>query len=442
MRRPRDFGRLKKPPRTPHPSRQASGYRTMPRDRVAGRPSVARQVAAHWRRERQTLRQGFTALGVSTGVGITAGIVLGAMEGLLAELPGLLMLIPAAIGMRGAIFGALGARLGTGILTGQYSTTLRRGSFTGANVEAAATLTLVSSALAALFARAAAAAFGLETIPLWDLMLVSMVGGIGSSLFVLCGVLGLAAAARARGWDMDAVGSPLITATGDIVTLPALVVATRLLHGPLLNASLGGGLLALGLAATAVSLARSPQLTRRVVVESLPVLAYAALVDILAGTVLENDIESFVASPALLVLIPPFIANCGSLGGILSARLGSELHLGLITPRPIPEKLAGLEASLTVAFAFAAFTGVGLIGHTAAELANFASPGIAAMVAVALLGGLLATLLLFAVAYSTAAATYRFGLDPDNYGIPIVTATMDFLGVGCLVAALALLGVS
>jgi len=403
--------------------------------------SVVSEVVEHWRQERQTLRQGFTALAVSTGVGLGAGIVLGAMERLLSELPGLLMLIPAAIGMRGAIFGALGARLGTGILTGQYSTTLRRGSFTGANVEAAATLTLVSSALAAVFARAAAAAFGLPTIPLWDLMLVSMIGGLLSSLFVLSGVLRLAAAARARGWDMDAVGSPLITATGDIVTLPALIVATQLLGGPLFNAGVGGGLFALALAVAGVSLVRSPELTRRVILESLPVLVYASLVDILAGSVLEGEIESFIASPALLVMIPPFIANCGSLGGILSARLGSELHLGLITPRPIPEKLAGLEASLTVAFAFSAFTGVGLVGYTAAAMTRLTSPGLAAMVAVALLAGLLATVLLFIVAYSTAAATYRFGLDPDNYGIPIVTATMDFLGVGCLVVALAFLGV-
>lgn len=403
---------------------------------------LTREVLAHWVHERRTLRQGFTALGVSTGVGMGAGIVLGAMGELLTGFPGLLVLVPAAIGMRGAIFGALGARLGTGILTGQYETTLRRGSFTGANVEAAATLTLVSSALAALFARVTAAAFDLPSIGLWELMLVSMVGGILSSVFVLAGVLALAAAAKAQGWDMDAIGAPLITATGDIVTLPALVVATILLDGQLVSTILGGALLALTVLTIAQSLARSPELARRVVTESLPVLTYAAAVDILAGTVLQTRIESFVTSPALLVLIPPFIANCGSLGGILSARLGSELHLGLINPRPVPERLAALEASLTVAFAVAAFTGVGVIGDTAARLAGFVSPGLVVMVSAALVGGLLATVLLLIVAYSTATATYRYGLDPDTYGIPIVTATMDFLGVGCLAAALAFIGVS
>ncbi len=403
--------------------------------------ALGRDVVRHWSRERRTLRQGFTALGISTFVGMAAGVVLGSMEGLLARLPGLLVLVPAAIGMRGAIFGALGARLGTGILTGQFEPGLRRGTFAGDNVEAAALLTVASSALAAVVARATSGAFGLATISVWQLMVVSMVGGLLSSAFILVGVLLLASTALRRGWDMDAVGSPIITATGDIVTLPALVVATLLLANAAVSAVLGGLFLLAAVAAVYVGVRRAPALTRRVVRESLVVLAYAAIVDVLAGTVLQTRIEAFVTSPALLVLIPPFIANCGSLGGILSARLGSDLHLGLLNPRPFPEKLAALEASMTVLFAAAAFTGVGLIAHTAAVVIGFSSPGLLRLVAIAVTAGMLATGVLFAVAYTAASATFRFGFDPDNHGIPIVTATMDFLGVLCLVAAIAFVGV-
>jgi mgtE-like transporter len=46
------------------------------------------------------------------------------------------------------------------------------------------------------------------------------------------------------------------------------------------------------------------------------------------------------------------------------------------------------------------------------------------------------------VAYLAAVATYRFGLDPDNHGIPIVTSTMDFLGAATLVATIVVFGVS
>jgi mgtE-like transporter len=402
--------------------------------------ALGRDVLRHWSRERRTIRQGFLALAIATGVGMAAGVVLGRMEGVLDEHRGLLVLVPAAIGMRGAIFGALGARLGTGILTGLYETTLRRGSFTAQNVEASVLLTFFSSALAAIVARAASGAFGLPTISLWDLMLVSMVGGLLSSAFILCGVLVLARQAQLRDWDMDAIGSPIITATGDIVTLPALVLATLFLDYEPFASLMGVAFLGLAAAALYRGVRLSPDITRSVVRQSLVVLAYASVVDVMAGTVLETRLEQFVTSPGLLVLIPPFIATCGSLGGILSARLGSDLHLGLLTPRAVPERLAGLEASITVLFSVAAFTGVGVIAHTASHIARLRSPGLVSMVVIALAAGLLATAVLSAVAYAAASVTFRLGLDPDNYGIPIVTATMDFLGVLCLVAAIAVVG--
>jgi mgtE-like transporter len=404
-------------------------------------PALPREVFGYWTQERRTLRQGFIALAISSGVGMAAGAVLGFMDELLEALPGLLLLVPAAIGMRGAIFGALAARLGTGILTGQFTAERSRRSFTGQNVEAAAFLTLFSSALAALAARALAAAFGLPSIAVWKLMVISMVGGILASVFILVMVIALARTAERRGWDMDAIGAPLVTTTGDIVTLPALVLATFLVTNETVSTVLGGLLLASAVAAVWAGLRSPGRITRRIMLESLPVLTYAAVVDILAGGVLEARVEAFITNQALLVLIPPFIANCGSLGGILSARLGSELHLGLISPRRWPEKIAAFEGSITVLFSLAAFAGVGLIAHTVSMLFGFDSPGLGVMVGVALTGGMLAFFFLFAVAYYAATATFHFGLDPDNHGIPIVTATMDFLGVLCLVAAISLFGV-
>ena len=273
-------------------------------------------------------------------------------------------------------------------------------------------------------------------------MIVSMLGGILSSAFILVGVVFLARAAQSRNWDMDAIGSPIITATGDIVTLPALVLATfAITRFEWLNITLGGLLFATALVAVYAGYRNRNNLTRSVVRESIPVLTYAAVVDILAGAVLEVRIESFVTMPGLLVLIPPFIASCGSLGGILSARLGSDLHLGLISARRLPEKRAGLEGSMTVLFAILAFTGVGAMAHLASIITGLESPGVWSMIGISLAGGAIAFVLLFFVAYYAATATYRFGLDPDNHGIPIVTATMDLSGVICLVVGMYAFGV-
>jgi mgtE-like transporter len=404
--------------------------------------AVFRDMVAYWAQERRTVRQGFVALGISTLVGMAAGLVLGSMEDLLARLPALLMLVPAAIGMRGAIFGALAARLGTAILTGQFDGSLRGGSVGRQNLAAAGLLTLYSSALAALAARAVALVFGLPSIGVWELMVVSVVGGVLASCFIAVMVVVLARSALSRNWDMDAIGAPLVTTTGDIVTLPALVLATFLLGNRTFATVAGIVLLAAAVVAVVAGLRSRAELGSKIVRQSVAVLTYAAVVDILAGGVLEGQVESFLGNPALLVLIPPFIANCGSLGGILSARLGSELHLGLVGARRLPDQTARLEGTLAALFAVAAFGGVGLIAHVASTAAGFASPGLGPMVGVALTGGAFAFVLLFAVAYYAAAATYHFGLDPDNYGIPIVTATMDFFGVLCLVGAIFLFGVN
>ena len=52
------------------------------------------------------VRAGFGALLISSGGDLLAGIALGRLSDTLKQLPGLLILVPAAIGMRGNVMGA------------------------------------------------------------------------------------------------------------------------------------------------------------------------------------------------------------------------------------------------------------------------------------------------------------------------------------------------
>src|SRR5262245_7148859 len=78
----------------------------------------ARRLLGSWRSERRTLRQGLVALALSTLAGFVAGLTVAHLTEPLATFPGLLILIPAAVGMKGTIFGAIGARLGTASASG------------------------------------------------------------------------------------------------------------------------------------------------------------------------------------------------------------------------------------------------------------------------------------------------------------------------------------
>ena len=75
-----------------------------------------------------------------------------------------------------------------------------------------------------------------------------------------------------------------------------------------------------------------------IVQESLPILVVAGTIDIVAGLTIEKRFDSFLVYPALLVLVPPFLEDSGSLGAILAARVSTKLHLGTLAPsrRPLP----------------------------------------------------------------------------------------------------------
>lgn len=400
------------------------------------------EVKNYWSQESRSIKAGSSALAIGLGATLVAGIVLGSAADRLTAVPGLLALIPAAIGMRGSIFGALGSRLSTGILTGQFEPDLRRRTYLGRQVEASTLLSIASSAQAGVLAWAISRALGEPAINVLDLVAISVIGGLLSSVVLFFVTVGLARRSESRGWSMDDVGAPVITATGDLVTLPALLLASFVLELPALSLAIGAvGLLA-GLAAAVLGLRQDEPTIRRIVRESLVVLTIAVTIDVLAGVVVQARAEDQFGPAALLILLPPFIANSGSLGGMLSSRLASKLHVGSLQPRILPGKLAALDFSLAGLLAFLAFFGVAVAGWVAAVVVPGVDPiAFGATIGVTLLGGLFAFPILAGVAYTAATASFRFGFDPDNHSIPVVTAAMDLSGVLCLAAAIAILGV-
>jgi mgtE-like transporter len=401
-----------------------------------------RRLRRLFRDERRTLAEGVGALLISSGGDLLAGLTLGSLTHTLDRLPGLLVLVPAAIGMRGNVFGALGSRLGTLVHTGQYRLSRRLDSPVGQNMAASFGLSVVLSAALAVAAKAVMVAMGLHgTISVADLLVVSVVGGVLSSLVVLSLTVAVASASVRRGWDLDNVASPIVTAAGDIVTLPALFLATVLVRVPLVTPIVATACAALGVVALMSLLRSNLETLHRIAVESIPVLFLAGVVDIVAGVTIENRLATFATFPALLVMVPPFLEDSGSLGGILSARLGSKLNLGLLDPRAIRWNDIADDVLLTYVFALVVFVMVGVSSNVVAAVAHLASPGVVTMMEVALLAGVAATTGAILVAVGTALVSYRVGLDPDNYGIPMVTSSLDLLGAGALITALAALGV-
>jgi mgtE-like transporter len=399
------------------------------------------RVLDYWRAERRTIGQGFVALVISSLGSLVAGIALGSITGTLEALPGLMVMVPAAIGMRGNIFGALGSRLGTSIHSGMYSPTREREGVLYQNIYAVSVLTLAIALLEGALAKTMTVAFGVTSIGMLDFVVIAILGAVLSSFVVGAFTIALSRSAYRRGWDLDSVAGPLITAAGDMVTVPALFLATFLIDLRWVTPAIAAVAVVATVGVTVRGLTTDLDTTRRILRESLPILAVAGTVDILAGLVVEARLERFLVLPALLVLIPPYLEGEGALGAILSSRLASKLHLGVIAPRLRPESVAWLDASIVFLFSLVNAVLTGMAAHLAATLIGLSSPGLVDMIGITFLASVIATVPVIVVAYYTAVATFRLGLDPDNHGIPMITSSMDFVGVISLVMALLVYGI-
>ena len=416
--------------------RESSGVR-----RLRARPRIRPRVFGYLTDEKESLRQGFSALFLSGTGDLLAGIILGGITHTLDQFVGLMVLIPAAIGMRGAIFGAMGSRLGTSIHAGLFELNLRRGGVLTENVQVAAVLSLVLGVLLAFLARYVSELLGVATdISIWEYVVISTIGGVLAGLVLLGVTILVARTTVRRGWDMDNISAPMLTAAGDVVTLPALVVATFLVGIPYLTTGLSIVLILMALALAFWSFRRGTAGVKRILTESIPLLTVTGTITIFAGITVQERLGGFLALPALLILLPPFLQEGGALGGILSSRLASRLHLGLLEPQGFPALSVFRDFALIYTFAAGVFLFIGGAVHLLGVALGLETPGFWTMVGVSAFAGLIVATAAILVAYYGSVVSYRLGLDPDTQGIPIITATVDLLGAISLIISLVVFG--
>ena len=95
--------------------------------------------------------------------------------------------------------------------------------------------------------------------------------------------------------------------------------------------------------------------------ESFPVLVIGAAISIGAGLILNSNNELLFALPGLLVVIPAFINMNGSILSILSSRISSALHMGLIKPKLKTTKTLNKNLIITAFDSFVSFLLLGFI---------------------------------------------------------------------------------
>lgn len=180
-------------------------------------------------------REALPVLTVSAGGGLFAGTVLGGMEAELRVVPGLLVLVPALLATRGNVYGSLGARLGSALHQGliEPAITLANPRLRGA-IAAALFNGLLVSSIAALFAYGALRWLDRPVASPTTLVAIALLAGLLSGVILATVVVSVVMTGYRRGFDPDTLAGPVVTTTGDVVGMLALLLAVRIVL-------LGGG---------------------------------------------------------------------------------------------------------------------------------------------------------------------------------------------------------
>ena len=160
--------------------------------------------------------------------GVVAGLFLQGMSMELGYVPGVLVLLPAILGMRGNISGALGSRLGSALHLGL----LRRGfrwhdDVVRTNFTASMILNILMSFFLGVLSHYFSVFAGLPTAGIFVLTLISLIAGTLAGFILTVLTFFFAIETHKHGMDPDNVLAPSLATIGDISTILCLLFAVR-----------------------------------------------------------------------------------------------------------------------------------------------------------------------------------------------------------------------
>ena len=364
------------------------------------------------------------------------GIILGNMEFYLETFPGLMVIIPGAIGMRGNIFGSFGSRLSTHLHIGTLSPEFKRSDILTENITSSIILTMVLSVLLGIIAKAVCIIFNFPSISLFDFVLISFIAGLISSIVMLPITMFISLKSFENGWDPDNITTPLIAAFGDFFTLPAIVAAIHIVQFVTLVPIVEKILFALVIISTVVALAAgytSDKEIRNIVRQSTPVLFVCSILGTLAGGILNGSITTLLKSQTLLTLVPLFSGESGGLVSVLSARLSSGLHSGLIDADLKPGKVTLENFSIVIFLSLIMFPIIGFLAEASTTVLGNAGVNYLNAILISLIAGMIVVGVMLLIVFYISTISYRKGLDPDNIVIPLSTSLTDSISTLVLV---------
>ncbi len=387
-----------------------------------------RALSEFFSEHNQIIKEGLIALLICAIWDLIAGIVLGRMTFFLEAFPGLLVVIPGAIGMRGNIFGSFASKLSTSLHIGLISPQFEFSEDLNSNIFSSFVLTLILSIFLAIVAKIFCILLHYQSMDLIDFILICTIAGLISNLIMLPITMLVSFKSFEHGWDPDNITSPIIAGFGDLFTLPAIIASIFILRELNFNLMVKNIVLVLMIITILISFIYCYRLsdeTRTILKQSTPILLLCSFLGGSAGGILNSSVETLLTNPSLLTLIPLFSGESGSLISILGARLSSGLHSGLVEPLSKPKGEAVHNFCICFILGVIIFPLIGILAEASSISLGTIGVGFDKIIPISTLSGLILVSIMVFVVYYISTISYNNNLDPDNIVIPISTSVTD-----------------
>ena len=150
--------------------------------------------------------------------GIVAGSTLGGMVQIFQKIPGLIVVIPAIIALRGNISTALGSRLGSAYHLGIINAENMWNKELKQNVLGSIALSFITSVIIGILAYVSSILLNVYPDPLKLITIVLLAGAISALILTQLTIVIIYIVFK-RGYDPDNITGPALATFGDIVTM-------------------------------------------------------------------------------------------------------------------------------------------------------------------------------------------------------------------------------
>ncbi len=373
--------------------------------------------------------------------GLIAGFTIALQLGVFQLSPWAIALYPAVVSVKGVI---------TGLLTGRLSTALHLGTvypkFFGNTktfyklIGAMVVLTLATSATISAIAIVFGTLFWGMAISDFPAILTVMVATLSLGLLITLITVKFTFISFKNSLDPDTIVYPAISTVADIIITFLYIGVLNLYFktGPVGQ----WAIIIFGLINVILVLIIVPRNIRnteflKIIKESLPTMFLVAFMVNITGTVLKGISNLAAGRREIYTVYPAIIDMMGDVGLVVGSAATTKLALGILTPSfsSIKNHAKNIFSAWTASLML--FAVLGLLSLAINGI--FSLQGISHLLLILFISNIIAFVAIVLLTYAISILTFKRGLDPDNFVIPVGSSLADAITTIALFVALLLI---